>query len=132
MAGLYKGMALPFGPTLASYFGTKSDRDILRTSIQMILLTRIKERLMLPGFGSPLNEAVFEPGDDQLDAALESIVSENVPFWDARLRVIDVTVADTVDGNGKDVAVIYQDKATPDVEDRFVFTVPTDVVSRIS
>lgn len=131
MAGLYKGMALPWGNTLSSYFDEKDDRDILRTSIQMILLTRIKERLMLPGFGSPLRDAAFEPGDDQLDLALAGIVSDNVPFWDARLEVVDVSVTDINGGNGKEVSVIYRDKALPDVEDRFTFTIPTEVVSRI-
>ena len=129
--GLYRGMAFPFGPTLDSYFDTKGDRDILRTSIQMILLTRIKERVMLPGFGSPLPEAVFEPGDEQLDQALEGIVRDNVTFWDRRLEVLDASVTDTPDGNGKVVSVIYRDLATPDVEDRFSFTIPTEVVSRI-
>lgn len=129
--GLYTGMAFPFGTTLSSYFTPKSDRDVLRTSVQMILMTRIKERVMLPGFGSPLHEAAFEPSDEILDDTLRDIVIDNVKFWDKRLEVIDCQVADDLDGNGKRVSVIYRDLATPDKEDRFYFNVPTEVVSRI-
>lgn len=131
MAGLYKGMAFPFGNTLSSYFDPKDDREILRTSIQTILETKIGERLMLPGFGSPLHEAAFEPGDEDLDDNLRGIVAENVTFWDKRLEVLDVSVTDDETGNQKRVSVVYRDLATPDVEDRFVFTIPSEVISRI-
>ena len=128
---LYRGMAFPFGQTLASYFDPKEDRDILRTSIQMILMTRIKERVMLPGFGSPIHEAAFEPGDETLDGNLEGIVRDNVTFWDKRLEVLSVSVLDDATGNTKNVSVVYRDLAVPDTQDRFTFTIPSEVVSRI-
>jgi len=131
MAGLYKGMALPFGNTLSSYFDPKDDREILRTSILMILQTKIGERVMLPGFGSPLHDSAFEPNDEILADSLRGIVSENVPFWDERLEVLDVDVTDEQGGNGVRVSVIYTDLATPDDEDRFIFTIPSEVISRI-
>lgn len=131
MPGLYKGMALPFGTTLSSYFDEKGDREILRTSIQMILMTRLFERPMLPGFGSPLKDAAFEPGDEILDERLRSIVEENVPFWDRRLEVLDVAVADEETGNAKRISVVYRDLAAPDSEDRFQFTVPSEVVTKV-
>lgn len=131
MSDLYKGMALPFGNTLSSYFDPKGDREVLRTSIQMVLMTRILERLMLPGFGSPLHEAAFEPGDEILDQALEGIVTENVTFWDQRLEVIEAAVITDETGNAKRVSVIYRNVAIPDSEDRFIFTIPGEVVSRI-
>lgn len=127
---LYRGMALPWGNSLASYFEPKGDRDVLRTSVQMILFTKIRERVMLPAFGSPLHEAVFEPGDEELEAALKQIVSQNVPFWDQRLRVLDVSV--TSDHHVTTVSVVYEDLALANVTDRFSFTVPTQVVTRIS
>ena len=130
MPGLYKGMALPFGNTLSSYFDPKEDREVLRTSIQIILETKIGERVMLPGFGSPLHEATFEPDDDILSEVLRGIVNESVPFWDRRLEVLDVSVA--TDGeNAVRVSVVYRDLAVPDSEDRFVFTIPSEVISRI-
>lgn len=128
--GLYAGMGFPWGTTLGSYFNVKSDRDILRTSIQTIIFTRMKERLMVPGFGSPIYDAIFEPGDDLLDQQLEQVVKDNVQFWDRRLNVVSVSVA--TDGNVKTINVIYQDKATPDTEDRFTFTVPVEIISRIT
>lgn len=130
MAGLYRGMAFPFGPTLADYFDAKSDRDILRTSIETILLTRFGERVMLPGFGSPLREAVFEPDDDLLEDKLIDIVRENVPFWDRRLEVLDVSVAQQSD-HYLSVNVIYRDLGIPDSQDSFIFNIPSDIVSRI-
>lgn len=129
--GMYSGMAFPWGTTLSSYFDEKGDKEILRTSIQTILMTRIHERVMLPGFGSPLRDAVFEPGDEQLDLALAGIVRDNVTFWDKRLEVLDVTVATDESGSQKTVSVVYRDLATPDKEDRFTFSIPSEVVSRI-
>lgn len=139
MAGLYRGMAMPFGATLSSYFDPKNDREILRTSILMILHTKLSvvglagERVMLPGFGSPIHEAPFEPGDETLDGNLEGIVTDNVNFWDKRLEVLEVQVTtdDATGGHEKRVSVVYRDKAVPDSEDRFVFSIPSEVVSRI-
>jgi len=132
MAGLYKGMAFPFGTDLSSYFDPKGDREVLRTSIQTILMTYIGERVMLPGFGSPLREAAFEPGDEQLDGILRGIVTQNVTFWDKRVEVLDVSVqTDSTNENAKRVSVVYRDLAATDSEDRFTFSIPSEVVSRI-
>lgn len=131
MSDRYRGMAYPWGQTLASYFEPKGDRDVLRTSIETIIFTRIYERVMLPGFGSPIHEAPFEPSDEQLDETLAAIVRDNVTFWDGRVEVLDVQVSDDLSGAEKMVTVVYQDKAIPDVEDRFTFNIPSEVISRI-
>lgn len=130
--GLYAGMGFPWGSTLKSYFGAKSDREILRTSIEVIVFTHLRERVMLPGFGSPIHEAPFEPGDEILDEIIKGIFDQNVAIWDTRIKIIDVAVVTDETGHGKTVVVTYQDLATsPDAEDRFSFTIPSDAITSI-
>ena len=130
--GLYAGMGFPFGTTLASYFTPKEDLQILRTSIEVIIMTHIRERLMLPGFGSPILEAVFSPGDVILDEQLARIMTETVNFWDRRVDVLNFSVTeDQNGGHEKTVSVTYRDRSSPDNRDTFTCSIPENLVTRI-
>lgn len=89
----YSGMAFPFGGTVLSTFYPKPDENVLRTSIEMILLTSFGERVMLPEFGSNLATAAFEPNDDMLAVLSQSIVLEAVNTWEGRVQVGNAKVS---------------------------------------
>lgn len=61
-----------------------------QTSIQMILGTIPGERLMLPEFGSRLNQLIFEPNDAQLQAQVIEETKGALSKWDPFLQVINV------------------------------------------
>jgi phage baseplate assembly protein W len=59
------GIKFPFRFTATGRVGVSttnvSDTSHIRESVQQILLTHVGERFMLPAFGCPIKELVFEP-----------------------------------------------------------------------
>ena len=98
MSFQFKGVALPWAGTLRSFLEIKSDEDILKTAIQMILLTRKGERVMLRDFGSDLEKKVFDPNDKMLRMTIVSEIKEAVRRWDDRIGIesMDVVQQDHV------------------------------------
>jgi phage baseplate assembly protein W len=83
----FNGMAFQFGGTVLSTFAPKSDDDVIRTSIEMILLTLPGERVMRPDFGSNLQNMVFEPSDEFLAIMLRTEVEEALAQWENRAEI---------------------------------------------
>lgn len=89
---LFNGMSFPFGSSVLSTFGSKRDEDVIRTSIEMILLTTPGERVMIPEFGSDLQALLFEPSDDVLAIALRAAIQEAINEWEDRAQVSSVEI----------------------------------------
>jgi len=90
--GQYSGMALPWDGTLATLVEPKEDIDVLRSSIIWILLTRKRERVMLPTFGSDVPDAVFEPNDIVTEESIRNAVQEAVEEWDDRVEFLGADI----------------------------------------
>jgi len=82
----------PWDGTLEQFIEPKSDEEVLRTSIQMILFTRIGERVMLRDFGSSLHEKPFDPNDLFLRNEIVQEVQEAVARWDDRIGIETINV----------------------------------------
>lgn len=86
------GGSFPWDGTLATFIAAKSDRDVLRTGIQMILMTRRGERVMLREFGTRLEEKVFEPNDLFLRNEIVSEIRDAIERWDDRIGIESMNV----------------------------------------
>jgi phage baseplate assembly protein W len=71
----WSGLAMPLKKKALGYFTPSTDIDLLKSSINMILGTRIGERVMNPAFGSRLYEI---PLTQQVDAVTQILVQEHV------------------------------------------------------
>jgi len=89
MSDRWAGVAYEWGDTLRSFITPKEDRDVLRSAVINILLTRKGERVMMPTFGSNVPDAVFEQNDDVLVAVLRASVQAAIEEWDDRIRFLD-------------------------------------------
>ena len=89
----YSGMAFPFGTSVLSVFYPKSDEDVIRSSIENILMTIPGERVMRPTFGVNLYSYLFEPNDDILEYSIRTEVEKQLSAWDDRYVVDRVTVS---------------------------------------
>ena len=87
MSFFWKGMALPWKGTLASLVEEKSDEDILSTSVQMIVLTALGERVMYPEFGSQAPFLVFEPNNPSTVNRMRTAIQDALNKWDDRVSV---------------------------------------------
>lgn len=82
----------PWDGTLLQLITAKSDEEVLRTSIQMILFTRTGERVMLRDFGSDLYRKPFDPNDLFLRNEITQEVRQAVEKWDDRIGIENIDI----------------------------------------
>ena len=69
----------------------ESEEDI-RQSVYIILMTRMKERAMLPDFGCNLHEYIFELPDSDFEVRIASEIREALMRYEPRIINVEVSV----------------------------------------
>jgi phage baseplate assembly protein W len=93
---------------------SRGDDDITE-SINLILSTPIGQRFMRPEFGSRIHELVFAPMNASTYSAARHYVEEALGYWEPRIDVEDVRVAQHPQFEGHLMITIdYTIKATHD------------------
>lgn len=72
----------------------------IEQSLQILLTTRLGERVLVPDFGCDLLEAVFEPLDATLEARLQDLVHTAILFHEPRIDPLAVTAAEVAEQPG--------------------------------
>jgi phage baseplate assembly protein W len=109
----YKGVALPWGPTIASFIEPKSDEYVLKSSVLFIIMTGLGERVMLPEFGSRIREVVFDPNDEGSISLLRQYIEEAVRIWDDRVEIVSFTAEQDVEHHRIDCVLVFKDRRAP-------------------
>ena len=85
----------------------------VRESIQVILLTERRERLMLPEFGGGLSGYLFEPNTVTTRRLIKDRIQRALEQWEPRISVESVEVdADPDDAQAAVATITYQLVAT--------------------
>jgi phage baseplate assembly protein W len=91
----FLGRGFSFPPKVDSATGkfimTENEEDI-RQSIYIILMTRTKERAMMPRFGCDLHRYIFELPDGAFESMLCDEVEDALTEWEPRIRGLQVEV----------------------------------------
>ena len=91
----FLGRGFAFPPRIDSATGqfvmAESEEDI-RQSIYIILMTRMKERAMLPDFGCNLHEYIFEVPDSDFEVQIGSEIREALMRYEPRIINVEVEV----------------------------------------
>jgi phage baseplate assembly protein W len=92
---------------------SSGDRNI-RESIQIILGTKLGERVYRPDFGCRLSELTFAPMNQQTLLLARVFVKDALTQWEPRIKV-DAVLAEPDPVKGKlDLRIIYRIKDTHD------------------
>ena len=78
-----------------------ADADDVRQSILLILSTSPGERVMLPEFGTSLNELVFAPMNQATFTLAETKVTQALEKWEPRITQIEVNVEQDTSAAGQ-------------------------------
>jgi phage baseplate assembly protein W len=103
-------MAVPFqiDPATGGVAYLSSYADIIQQHVLTIVLTDRAERVMLPGYGSKLQEAVFEPIGQGQNNILANDIKNSIAAWEPAVTVLKVTVNGNVQQLSQlDVTVQY-------------------------
>lgn len=90
----WKGYPYPIVKTSGGFFMHKMGAAQIKSDILILLLTYPGERVMLPEFGTPLQDLIFEPGDATLTARARQMIIQSIARWEPRVVIdqIDVTI----------------------------------------
>lgn len=104
-----EGWSFPFG--ISREHGrveTSSDRDNIRQSVEIILLTEPGERKLHPQFGTKLHQFLFENMDTQTKEMICREVRHSLQIWEKRIQDIRVEAETAAESQGElRVAVSY-------------------------
>lgn len=68
------------------------EKENIKESVKIILLTEPGERRMHPEFGTKLRQFLFEPLDSQVEAMISREIIHSLTMWEQRITDIAVTV----------------------------------------
>lgn len=80
---------------------SSSYEEDIKEAIQIILLTKKGERVMLPDFGCSLNEYVFETMDYTTMVMMEQDIQSSLIMWEPRITDVEVHVTMDDEESGK-------------------------------
>ena len=86
MSTRYQGIALPWDGTISGLIEPKADINVLKSSIQWIILTRLGERVMRPEFGSSVPNVIGQPNSQATISELSSAIETAIKRWDTRIH----------------------------------------------
>jgi phage baseplate assembly protein W len=104
------GRGIAFPPQLApdGRLAFSAGSENVRQSIRIILLTRPRERLMLPGFGAGLNDFLFEPNTVATRRLIRQEIERALQAWEPRISLQSVLVdADPQDAQSAIAMITY-------------------------
>lgn len=91
-------------------------KEILKASIQRIIMTMPGERVMLPNFGCNLKHLLFEPNDSVLAREIEESLFFSLTKHEPRINLSSIEVIPHEDENYLDIFIKYTLKNSTEEE----------------
>ena len=77
-----------------------SGRDDIEQSLEILLSTRVGERIMQPKYGCNLDRLIFEPLDSTLISYVKELIETAILYFEPRIIVNDILI-ETIHTEGK-------------------------------
>jgi phage baseplate assembly protein W len=71
---------------------TQSGMNQIKSDLLVLLLTEPGERVMLPEFGTPLKQFIFEQNDFSITSKIKEVIANSIRNWEPRIAVTDILV----------------------------------------
>ena len=94
---IFKGAPYPIRQDPMGYFRTQTSIDQIKSDLLILLLTTPGSRCMLPNFGTPLKQLIFEPNDAALANRARDMIIESIRKWEPRIVVEEIEVSSSID-----------------------------------
>ena len=78
-----------------------SGEDDIKKSLEILLSTRIGERIMLPNYGCNLEELLFQPLDLSLKTYVKDLIKTAILYYEPRIDVISIGIDTTNELEGE-------------------------------
>ena len=91
MPTLY-GAPYPVKSTPLGYLPSITNMSVLLADLKQLILTNPGERVMLPSFGTPLKQYLFQQNDSSTRAQIVNAINVSISKWDPRIIVNSINV----------------------------------------
>lgn len=98
-SGSWEGYPYPIVKGPQGYFGGSMGINQIKSDLLILLLTYPGERIMLPTFGTPLKDLIFEPGDNTLVSQAKTMIVNAIQTWEPRIAVDAINVSLGIDNS---------------------------------
>ena len=90
-----------------------SDEEDIKSSLHVLLTTKLGERVMLPDFGCNLEELLFESLDRTLITYVVELIKTAILYHEPRIDVLKIDISETEPLEGKlMIEITYRVRAT--------------------
>jgi phage baseplate assembly protein W len=90
----------------------KTDEDAVKTALKHLIQTRNFERPFHPEIGTQVHSLMFENFSPAVKIAMERTIEEAIKKFEPRVRLVDLTVDETLESNDLSVNIIFTLKNT--------------------
>ena len=124
----FLGTPYPITNTPKGLLPTQGGVNQIKSDLLCLLLTNPGERVMLPAFGTPLRDLIFDPNDSTLVEKAREMIINSIKLWEPRITTeqIDVFV-------GAEDDSLSPDDLKQDIEHiltvRIIFSDPENIQS---
>lgn len=74
---------------------TQSGMNQVKSDLLTLLLTEPGERVMLPDFGTPLKQFIFDQNDSSVTNRIKEVIANSIRNWEPRIAVTDILVTNS-------------------------------------
>jgi phage baseplate assembly protein W len=93
----FAGAPYPIRKNSRGLFHTENGINQIKADLLILLLTNPGERPMLPTFGTPLKQLIFEPNDETLAEQARQMIINSIKTWEPRITVQEIEVTNSFD-----------------------------------
>lgn len=88
----FSGCPYPIKKTSQGLLSSLKSIDKIKANLLCVLLTNPGERIMLPNFGTPLRDILFDPNDEILAEKAKQMIITSIKKWEPRvvINAIDI------------------------------------------
>lgn len=88
----FLGLQYPLVKTPRGTLAQKTGIDQIKADLLQLLLTNPGERVMLPTYGTPLRDLLFEPSDIILADRAKQMIADAILAWEPRVVIQNIEV----------------------------------------
>ena len=108
-----RGVSFPFRVGPDGRIAWSEGEQNIREAITVILMTELRERMMLPEFGGGLRSVLFEPNTAATRTRIQALIMSGLTQWEPRITVQSVNVEpDPSDPQSAVATIVYTLVAT--------------------
>lgn len=89
---IFLGAPYPILKNSKGFLYTQNGIDQIKSDLLALLLTTPGERVMLPFFGTPLKDLMFEPNDDIVVQNATDMIAKAITAWEPRITVSQISI----------------------------------------